>query len=509
MLPTFAPEHSKSWEKNVYWTYLRRELSGRKKQTIIVAVGMGIAIALVIIVNALSAGVRDAQAQALESVYGVGTDLTITGAQAEPGQGEPGQGGPGGGPQFNFGEDAGATGDDGTTTLNQSQLMTDFLRSTIAASTVESVTAIDGVAAASGTLSLTNTTFSGDLPARPTEPGAGGMPQPGEGGGFGGGSFDIDSFTVLGIDSVTSSVGPLSAAEVTDGRALDTGDDGTYVAMLDASYAATASLTVGDSLNIGGTDFNIIGIVASSNADADTASNVYIPLDVAQGLSESGDVVSTIYVQAASSDQIATVQAELEKTLPDTTVSSQADLASTVSSSLSSASSLISNLGTWLSVIVLTVAVALAVLFTISGISRRTRELGTLKAIGWSNGRVVGQVAGESVVQTLAGGAAGVVLGLVGVLAINLIQPTISTAASAPAGGGMPGGGMPGGGGFAGGRFEQFATSASDIVLHAPLSLWIVVAALLLAVVGGLIAGAFGGWRAARLSPAEALRAVA
>ena len=29
-----------------------------------------------------------------------------------------------------------------------------------------------------------------------------------------------------------------------------------------------------------------------------------------------------------------------------------------------------------------------------------------------------------------------------------------------------------------------------------------------LAIAGGLIAGAFGGWRAARLSPAEALRSV-
>lgn len=68
--------------------------------------------------------------------------------------------------------------------------------------------------------------------------------------------------------------------------------------------------------------------------------------------------------------------------------------------------------------------------------------------------------------------------------------------------GGGPGGGM-------GGGFGAAAQTATDIVLHAPLSLWIVVVALLLAVLGGLVAGAFGGWRAARLSPAEALRAVA
>ncbi len=115
----------------MYWTYLRRELSGRKKQTIIVATGLAIAIALVIIVNALSAGVRDAQAQALESVYGVGTDLTVTGAMAEPGEG--------GGGRFEFDQDGGETAEDGTTALSQSRLMTDFMRGTLEAETVDTV----------------------------------------------------------------------------------------------------------------------------------------------------------------------------------------------------------------------------------------------------------------------------------------------------------------------------------------------------------------------------------
>ena len=47
------------------------------------------------------------------------------------------------------------------------------------------------------------------------------------------------------------------------------------------------------------------------------------------------------------------------------------------------------------------------ILFTISGVSRRTREFGTLKAIGWSNGRIVRQVAGESLVNGLIGGVIG------------------------------------------------------------------------------------------------------
>jgi putative ABC transport system permease protein len=489
----------------MYWTYLRRELSGRRKQTIIVATGMAMAIALVIIVNALSAGVRDAQSQALESVYGVGTDLTVTGAQAEPGSGR-------GGPQFEFDQDSGSTGDDGTTDISQSRLVTDFQRGTLESSTLDTITAVDGVSSAAGALSLTNSTFSGELPQRPDAGDDGGQPQTpqrGEGGGFGGGSFDVDSFTVLGLDPTAAAVGPLSAVELSEGRALGGDDSGKYVAVLDATYATSSDLAVDDTIDVGGTVFEIVGIVASASSDADTASNVYIPLDVAQELSGAGDVVSTVYVQASSSDQISSVQSSLQETLPEATVSSQSDLASTVSGSLASAGSLITSLGTWLSIIVLVVAVALAVLFTTSGIARRTREIGTLKAIGWSNRRVVGQVAGESVVQTLIGGAAGVALGLLGVLAINLISPTISSAPAAETGGFGPGGpGGAGGAGGGGGFGARLTQTATDIVLSAPLSVWIVLAALLLAVAGGLVAGAFGGWRAARLSPAEALRAV-
>jgi len=482
----------------MYWTYLRRELAGRKKQTIIVAVGLAVAIALVIVVNALSAGVRDAQAQALESVYGVGTDLTVTGAAAEPGEG--------GGQRFEFDSEAGET-TDGTTSVSQSRLTADFMRGTLDASTVESVASLDGVAAASGALSLTNITFSGEMPDRSQMqqggPGESGEPPAGGPDGAGGSAFDLDSFTVLGIDPDDTAVGPLSAVEVSEGRALAAGDAGELVAVVDASYATTNEISVGDTIDVGGSEVEVVGLIASTSSDADTAANVYIPLDVAQSLAGLDDVVSTVYVQATSANQIDAVQAEIEDSVAGATVSSQSDLASTVSSSLASASSLITNLGTWLSILVLAVALALAVLFTISGVTRRTREFGTLKAIGWSNGRVVGQVAGESVIQGLIGGAIGLAVGLAGIWIINLISPTISSTAASTGQAGPGQGGGPMGGGFGG-----MAQQAADVVLHAPITLWVVAAAVGIAIAGGLIAGAFGGWRAARLSPAEALRSV-
>ena len=294
----------------------------------------------------------------------------------------------------------------------------------------------------------------------------------------------------------------MTSATVSDGRALTAADAGTDVAVVDATYATSNDLAVGGTIDVGGTTMQIVGIVASASASADTAANVYLPLDVAQTLAGVGDVVSTVYIQAVSADAIDTVQSEVAAALPEATVSSQSELASSVSGSLSSASSLITNLGAWLSIVVLAVAVALAVLFTLSGVARRTREFGTLKAIGWSNGRVVSQVAGESLVQGLLGGAAGLILGLGGILLVNVISPTISVGASSTGGQGGPNAGGPAGG------FGPQAQQATDIVLSAPVTPTIVVAAVGIAILGGVLAGAFGGWRAARLSPA-ALRSVA
>lgn len=488
----------------MYGRYLRRELAGRKKQTMIVAIGLAIAIGLVIVVNALTAGVRDAQAQALESVYGVGTDLTVTGAAAEPGEG--------GGPRFEFDADAGETDGD-TTTLAQSTLRTDFLRGTLDASVLDTVAETDGVSAATGALSLTNSTFSGEVPSggfggqdgdSSGAPDAGQAPP--EGGGAGGGAFGIDSFTVLGIDPGAAAIGPLASAKIDGGRGFEVDDRGQLVALVDSTYATSEEIAVGDTIDVAGSDVEVVGILASTSGTADTAADVYLPLDTAQELAGVEDVVSTVYVQADSASSIDDVQAALAEALPDATVSSQSDLAATVSGSLSSATSLITNLGSWLSIIVLAVAVLLSVLLTLSGVGRRTREFGTLKAIGWSNGRVVRQVAGESMVQGLIGGAAGLILGLAGILLINVLRPTVAAGASG-AGQGAPGG--MGAGPTGGGGPMLQAAQAADIVLQAPLTPWVLVAAAGLAVLGGLVAGAFGGWRAARLSPAEALRSVA
>ena len=92
-------------------------------------------------------------------------------------------------------------------------------------------------------------------------------------------------------------------------------------------------------------------------------------------------------------------------------------------------------------------------------------------------------------------------MGIAGAVLVSRLMPTLTATVG---GGNAPG---PGGGGFF--RPPGFA-SAPAVTVHMPV--WIspelLALAVALAVAGGLIAGTLGGWRAARLRPAEALRRV-
>ncbi|MBF4626958.1 ABC transporter permease [Curtobacterium flaccumfaciens] len=511
----------------MFLTYLRRELTNRKKQTVIIAIGMALAIALVVIVSSISGGVQAAQSSVLQSVYGVGTDITVTKTATASTNG--------GRPSFDFGSQGDSDDDSGSTDLAQSRLAVARGTSTLNAANLSTITSTDGVKAATGVLTLENSTFSGQVEQQSTDDSSSdsssdsttqqGPPSgdTGGGGGFGGGSFSVDSFTVTGIPVSGATVGPLTSTELTKGRTFAAKDAGKDVVVLDASYAKSESKAVGDTVDIGGTDFTVIGIVSSTGSASTTGSNTYIPLDTAQALADLDGKVTSIYVSAESSSDVSTIKSALQAKLTSATVSTEADLASSVSGSLSTASSLVSNLGKWLSIVVLAAAFLIAILFTISGVTRRTREFGTLKAIGWSNGRITRQVAGESLVQGLIGGVLGAAAGLIGILVVNVISPTISASASSTTGGGAGGGGgMPGGAATAaagsgttgGAPAEGFGGGAStasttDVVLHAPVTVEVIMLAIGLAILGGLIAGALGGWRASRLRPAEALRSVA
>jgi putative ABC transport system permease protein len=521
---------------SVFFTYLSRELAKRRKQTLLISSGLAVAIALVMVVAGMASGIRSAQSEALSGLYGIGTDITVTKAETFiPGQF--------GGQRFAFGANGGTTSGK-TQTFNRSRLEVQRGSATLTAAEVAKVNATSGVSAAVATLKLNDTTFNGTLPtfSQNSAPGSttgnaggfgGGMAGGATSGGFSGGadgrggsSFNISSFSVEGISAGTTKVGPMAGTKLTSGRYLSTSDASASVAVVDANYAKTNSLKVGSVVSMSTRDFRVVGIVESTSSAATTPSNVYIPITVAQEISGNSGAYTTVYVKAENSSLISGLKTSLSAALPKATVSTESDLASNVSGSLSTAANMVDQMGGWLAAFVLLAAFATSILFTTSGVNRRTREFGTLKAIGWRSRRIVGQVMGESLVTGLIGGVFGLVLGGGIIAAINAYGPTVSASVSraglfggqgGPFGGGMAGGfggssttGT--GSGFGGGfrrMFGQQAQNTMNLALHANIELWMILAAIGFALIGGLLAGAFGGLRAAKLSPADALRSIA
>lgn len=460
------------------FTYLTRELRRRYRQTLVISIGLAVGIGLVITVTAASAGVGLAQQEVLHALYGIGTDLTVS-KPASSGSGGPTKVGfqPSGGaqPGQSFNKDVLTTGAQGT--LDQS-----------AADTIANLAHVSAVSSA---LQLVDLNIQGQYQPR-GQAGNGSPPPP----------VDLNSTTIDGITVTTPNLGPITASEITKGHFFSGADATADDAIVTTSYAHQHNLSVGSTLTIDGTSFKVIGLV---NPPAGSDVSIYIPLNVAQTLANLPGKVTDIYVQASNASEISAVQSEINRHLSGATVTTSASLASEITGSLSAASTIINKLGLWLSVAVLIVVFGIAGLLTISAVSRRVREFGTLKALGWRVRRVVGQVMAESLVQGVLGGILGIALGYGGAALVTHFAPPLSAdnPSGLPSGGGsgQSGHALSNGGGSVG-------SQGIPIHLTAQVQVEALILAVCLAIAGGLIAGLFGAWRAARLRPAEALRSV-
>src|SRR5215469_16238989 len=480
--------------RSFYLRYLGRELGRRARQAIVIALGLALGIGLVITVSAAAAGVKNAQASVLHSLYGVGTDITVTNPPrqgsgiATPGKGGGTiqiQGGPGKNPTVCV------NGNCSTGPQTLDNLISAPNSGQLSYSDVSKIAKLAHVKAAAGGLVLNDNrvTVSSSNFTPPTQ------------------------FSVAGVDLGHENLGPLSSGALKSGRTFRTTDASADVALVDADYATANKLTVGSDITIAKKTFTVIGIV--TQPEASSPPNVYIPLAVAQALGTQGPggsslkgYVNTIYVTADSAADIGKVQSEIKALLPHATVTTPSSLASEINGSLGSAAKLAGTLGTWLSILVLIAAFAVAGLLTMSAVARRAREFGTLKAIGWRSRRIVGQVMGESVATGLIGGAAGIGLGLAGAAIIDKVAPklTATIPSSTPLRFAQAGGAGP----VAVGPGGSLGSTAQNIPVHwsATVTLAVIGLAVLLAIVGGLLSGALGSWRISQLRPADALARV-
>jgi ABC-type lipoprotein release transport system permease subunit len=466
----------------MFITYLTRELRRRMRQTIFIAFGLALGVGLVITVMAASNGVSATQGTVLKSLYGVGTDVTVTQAPTA---------GSGGGQRFNFqGTNSGQKG----TNVNRDILAGGGF-GTIKSSAVTTVSDQKDVTAAVGSLTLNDLDLSGTFSQSGGTGGTGGQGA----GGVAKGALSTSSFSVSGVDPSNDSLGPLSSGTITSGHAITTAEANDNVAVVDSNYAKSKNLKAGSAITVAGKSFTVVGIVQAAQGTTDA--DVYIPLARAQSLANMPNEVNTIYVSAASASDISAVSSEISKALPTATVTTSSDLASEVTGSLSSASTLANNLGKWLAVAVLAAAFLMASILTMSAVTRRVREFGTLKAIGWSSRRVIRQIMGESLVTGVIGGVAGVAIGYGAAAIVAAVAPPLTATTSTGASQGSRPGGL--------GQSAASAAHTVSVHLTAPVTLGAVGLAVVLAIIGGLVAGLVGGWRAARLRPAAALSRMA
>jgi len=305
------------------------------------------------------------------------------------------------------------------------------------------------------------------------------------------------SYTAAGIDPAQPGTGLVTQSQLTSGTWLSSTASNQVLASV--AYANKNSLKVGSALAINGTTYTVVGLV-NPTLTGSTA-DLYFPLATLQKLAGKDGRVTQVLVKAKDAASVDRVAAEIRKLLPGAEVVTTKTLAAQVTGSLTDAKNLATRLGGALGVIVLASAFAIAMLLTLSSIAKRVREIGTLRAIGWSKGRVVRQVLAETIAISLLGGVIGVALGFAAAAAVGTFSPPLTASTT----------GVPGlGGSTLSELFGQAtqATKTTTLSLTAPVHASTLALGVVFAVIGGLLAGSVGGWRAARMSPAEALRNV-
>jgi putative ABC transport system permease protein len=313
-------------------------------------------------------------------------------------------------------------------------------------------------------------------------------------------NIKTSTYTIGGVDTSRSDMGLITGAQVTKGRFLSTKN--AREALVASSYASSHKLKVGSTLTIKKVKFRVVGLVQAPLGGQ--SADVYVPLKQLQTLSGQKNQINVVLVRADKSSAVGAVQKKIEKSFSSAQVASAKDEADQISGSLVTASDLAKSLGLALSIIVIAMAIMLAALLTLSSVAKRVREIGTLRALGWSRWLVTRQVAGEALVQGVVGGVIGVVIGIGATAVINSFDLSLSASSSTAS----TTAGQAGFGPAAASAAQTVAKTTNQVALHAPLAGSIILIGFALAVLGGLLAGATGALRAAQLRPADALRQV-
>lgn len=320
--------------------------------------------------------------------------------------------------------------------------------------------------------------------------------------------------TVTGTNDINSVATDGGALNITSGSTIDeTGS--ANEALIGKDLASKNNLSAGSTFTAYNQTITVKGIFDTGNTFEN--SGIIMPIKTVQTLSNQPDVVSTVIAKVDSSDNVSSTVSALK-----TSLGSAADITSEVQRAESSVQSLegIASLAL-AGVIAAAIAGAAIILLAMTMIVReRRREIGVMKAIGGTDGKVVGQFITEGLTLTVFGALIGLVLGILvsGPMTTSLVsssQNSNNTASIRQ--GGFQGGASTGGGsastdtaqrnnrfGFVQGGFSQLRNNATQVT--ASLTPQIIVIALGVTILISLIGTAIPAWFTARVRPAEVLR---
>jgi ABC-type antimicrobial peptide transport system permease subunit len=302
------------------------------------------------------------------------------------------------------------------------------------------------------------------------------------------------SYSVAGVDPTNETTGLITKSQLVKGAWFTSGPADEV--LVNTAYASTKGLKVNGTVTINSKSYKIVGLVSPTLTG--NVADIYFPLSTMQSLASAPGYVNEVLVSVKNASDVAAVTAAIKRELPGATVLTSKTLADSVSGSLNNAHKLANDLGGVLAIVVLLAAFLIAGLLTLSSVAKRVREIGSLRAIGWTRGQVVRQVMAETVGIGIVGGVIGVAIG-VGVCAvIAAVGPGLSVTSTGLAVSASKLSGLVG--------LSNTGTVTSIVHLSAPVHATTILLAFAGALVGGLIAGIIGGWRAARLAPASALR---
>jgi ABC-type antimicrobial peptide transport system permease subunit len=220
--------------------------------------------------------------------------------------------------------------------------------------------------------------------------------------------------------------------------------------------------SVGDTIRLYETPFRIVGIYETGQSFEDGGG--IISLSDAQAIFKKPRQVTFFEVQVRDPTQLDGVKARIEQLFDDLSVSEASDVADeqvTVQSMKAMA---------WGIGLIAVLIGGLGMMNTmVMSVFEQTREIGVLRAVGWRKGRVLRLIMSQSLVLSALGGLLGIGIGL-GLVGLINHTPAISSYA--------PG------------------------VVKPSLLVQGMIVALVLGTVGGL----YPAWRAAGLSPVEAMR---